>query len=313
MGLSEDVTQLVTEAKRSKELIRPYSGDLVLKLRREMMSLYRAIETGFHPGGAFSSNSSLTLSQPISSSYSSSNNFSQDPETISLMSSPTAIHIQHLAYFLGIHRIKRALLIYHKIRLQAMQQTIWITGRLPTTSQYTGIATPPRSRELSKNNTHNAYGSSGTPRKHLDNRYASASNTPISRRNRELLKEEGLRDSPRSLKKPKPITGLVYSNSSPRRSSYLIEDTSSNLSPSEQTFGMAYKLLMHNVSLNFPLIDLMGSLEPPKEVLLEIRVLRDCGEIMTESGPIRLETGSQLYVRKTDVSQLLVSGDVKAI
>jgi len=294
MGLVEDVTQLVTEAKRSKELIRPYSGDLVLKLRREMISMYRSIEAGFLPGGGFSDSSS-NLSQTLSSSYFSTIGSSQGSETLSLMSSPTAIHIQHLAYFLGIHRIKRALLIYHKIRLQAMQQIIWHTGRLPTTSQYTGITTPRRPQELPKNTIHSA-----------------SSNTPISRRRQDLATGEHL-DCPQSAKKQRSNSNLAYSASSPRRSAYLTDDTSTNLSPSEHTFGMAYKLLMYNVSLNFPLIDLMGSLEPPKEILIEIRVLRDCGEIMTESGPIRLETGSQLYVRKTDVSQLIVSGDVKAL
>ena len=59
---------------------------------------------------------------------------------------------------------------------------------------------------------------------------------------------------------------------------------------------------------SFPSLDLGASEVPPKEPFIEVRVLVDCGEIITENGPINLAQHSQHYVRRTDVERLIEQG-----
>lgn len=39
-------------------------------------------------------------------------------------------------------------------------------------------------------------------------------------------------------------------------------------------------------------------IKPPKDLLIEVRALKSCGEVMTEGGPITLEKGSTHFVRR---------------
>ena len=55
-------------------------------------------------------------------------------------------------------------------------------------------------------------------------------------------------------------------------------------------------------------IDLTGSLEPPRDLFIDVRVLKDAGEIQTEYGTINLTKNSQFYVRKGDVERLIGQG-----
>ncbi|KAI8900628.1 subunit of the GINS complex [Globomyces pollinis-pini] len=57
-------------------------------------------------------------------------------------------------------------------------------------------------------------------------------------------------------------------------------------------------------------IDLGSSMIPPKDIFIEIRVIHDCGEIMTDMGPIVLAAGTQHYLKRTDVDDLITMGDV---
>lgn len=41
-------------------------------------------------------------------------------------------------------------------------------------------------------------------------------------------------------------------------------------------------------------------LQPPKELQIEVRVLEDCGEIMTENGPLRLAKNAIVFVRRLE-------------
>jgi GINS complex subunit 1 len=74
-------------------------------------------------------------------------------------------------------------------------------------------------------------------------------------------------------------------------------------------------------------IDLTGSLEPPRDLFIDVRVLKDAGEIQTEYGyvgdiskilkerasltsrrSINLTKNSQFYVRQGDVERLIAQG-----
>ena len=49
-------------------------------------------------------------------------------------------------------------------------------------------------------------------------------------------------------------------------------------------------------------------LQPPKEMCIEVRVLADCGEVMTDQGPVNLEKGTNHFLRRADVEGLIRQG-----
>ena len=48
-------------------------------------------------------------------------------------------------------------------------------------------------------------------------------------------------------------------------------------------------------------------------MFIEIRVIQDCGQRMTEWGPIKLATGTQHYLKRSDVEDLIMSGKVQHV
>lgn len=58
----------------------------------------------------------------------------------------------------------------------------------------------------------------------------------------------------------------------------------SNLSPGEEEFARAYADLVAAYKGRWTDVDLTGSLVPPRELFVDVRVLRDAGEIQTEYG-----------------------------
>lgn len=50
----------------------------------------------------------------------------------------------------------------------------------------------------------------------------------------------------------------------------------------------------------------MTDMDPPEDLFIEIRVLEDCGELVTSNGnTLKLEKNSVLMVRRCDVEHLL--------
>ena len=45
-------------------------------------------------------------------------------------------------------------------------------------------------------------------------------------------------------------------------------------------------------------------LQPPRDLLIEVRALQNCGEIMTENGPVNLDAGSTHFLRRLVLSIL---------
>ncbi|CAI4037902.1 hypothetical protein SMKI_04G2380 [Saccharomyces mikatae IFO 1815] len=60
-------------------------------------------------------------------------------------------------------------------------------------------------------------------------------------------------------------------------------------------------------------IDLSGSLVPPSDVFIDVRVLKDAGEIQTEYGVFNLIKDSQFFVRQSDVERLIQQGYLQKI
>lgn len=84
--------------------------------------------------------------------------------------------------------------------------------------------------------------------------------------------------------------------------------TYANLSPSEQDYLHQYSDLLVDYKGEWTDIDLTGSTEPPKDLFIDVRVLKDAGEIQTEYGVFNLTKDSQFYVRHADVQRLIQQG-----
>ncbi|KAF2401245.1 GINS complex, Psf1 component [Trichodelitschia bisporula] len=81
-----------------------------------------------------------------------------------------------------------------------------------------------------------------------------------------------------------------------------------NLSPEEEDYARQYADLLAAYKGRWTDVDLTGSLEPPRDLFVDVRVLRDAGEIQTEYGTINLTKNSQFYVRQGDVERLIAQG-----
>ncbi|KAH9845508.1 DNA replication complex GINS protein PSF1 [Teratosphaeria destructans] len=84
--------------------------------------------------------------------------------------------------------------------------------------------------------------------------------------------------------------------------------TTSSLSAEEEQYVHQYSDLLSAYKGQWTDIDLTGSLEPPKDIFIDVRVLKDAGEIQTEYGSITLTKNSQFYVRQADVERLIQQG-----
>ncbi|EQB49388.1 hypothetical protein CGLO_11285 [Colletotrichum gloeosporioides Cg-14] len=82
----------------------------------------------------------------------------------------------------------------------------------------------------------------------------------------------------------------------------------SSLSPQEEEYVRQYGDLLAAYKGQWTDIDLTGSLEPPRDLFIDVRVLKDAGEIQTEYGAINLTKNSQFYVRQGDVERLIAQG-----
>ncbi|KAK4987136.1 DNA replication protein psf1 [Elasticomyces elasticus] len=82
----------------------------------------------------------------------------------------------------------------------------------------------------------------------------------------------------------------------------------SSLSPEEEEYVRQYEDLLAAYKGQWTDIDLTGSLEPPKDLFIDVRVLKNAGEIQTEYGAINLTKNSQFYVRQGDVDRLIQQG-----
>ncbi|KAI4134350.1 MAG: hypothetical protein LQ347_001603 [Umbilicaria vellea] len=82
----------------------------------------------------------------------------------------------------------------------------------------------------------------------------------------------------------------------------------SSLSPEEEEYVRQYGDMLAAYKGQWTDIDLTGSLEPPRDLFIDVRVLKDAGEIQTEYGVITLTKNSQFYVRQGDVERLIAQG-----
>lgn len=88
----------------------------------------------------------------------------------------------------------------------------------------------------------------------------------------------------------------------------LDQDISNNLSPHEQDYARKYAELIVSYKGEWTDVDLTGFMEPPKDLFIDVRVLKDAGEIQAEYGVFNLTKDSQFFVRQGDVQRLIQQG-----
>lgn len=86
------------------------------------------------------------------------------------------------------------------------------------------------------------------------------------------------------------------------------KDIMYNLNPNEQEYLRKYNDLLVDYKGEWTDIDLAGSVEPPMDLFIDVRVLKDAGEIQTEYGVFNLTKDSQFFVRHADVQRLIQQG-----
>lgn len=84
------------------------------------------------------------------------------------------------------------------------------------------------------------------------------------------------------------------------------------ISSRENDYFINYSKIVGEYMTNIDL-DLTSDVEPPKELLIEIRVKKSCGEIMTENGPIKLDKGSTHFLKRSDVEHLIRQGVIEHV
>ncbi|KAI8817043.1 DNA replication complex GINS protein PSF1 [Fimicolochytrium jonesii] len=90
-------------------------------------------------------------------------------------------------------------------------------------------------------------------------------------------------------------------------------DLRRNLSPAEMEFVNGYTALVSSYRSGFLDVDMGAALVPPRDLFVEVRVLKDCGEVQTENGAVRLVNNSQHYLRRTDVEPFITAGYLRHI
>lgn len=80
-----------------------------------------------------------------------------------------------------------------------------------------------------------------------------------------------------------------------------------NMSAQESAFLAQYNKLLGAYCDSVEL-DLTADAQPPKDLYIEVRVLADCGSVVTDSGPVTLKPGTAHFLKRMDVEPLIRRG-----
>ncbi|WWC63539.1 DNA replication complex GINS protein PSF1 [Kwoniella dejecticola CBS 10117] len=94
------------------------------------------------------------------------------------------------------------------------------------------------------------------------------------------------------------------------------KDLRSNLSPQEIDFMKGYNNLMLDYKSDFlDILDLNASIDrPPKELMVDVRVIRDAGEIFLENGEkVEFRKGERFRLNRSSIERLIVQGFLEEV
>lgn len=60
-------------------------------------------------------------------------------------------------------------------------------------------------------------------------------------------------------------------------------------------------------------LDLTADRAPPQDLYVEVRVIRDCGSVMTDNGSVALKQGTAHFLKRSDVEHLIRQGALEHI
>lgn len=90
------------------------------------------------------------------------------------------------------------------------------------------------------------------------------------------------------------------------------EHLAENMSGHESQFLSSYNRLLGDY-FNMVELDLTADPHPPKDLYVEVRVLADCGSVLTESGPVTLKPGTAHFLKRADVEHLIRQGALEHV
>eukprot|EP00516_Mucochytrium_quahogii_P008908 CAMPEP_0203766582 /NCGR_PEP_ID=MMETSP0099_2-20121227/502_1 /ASSEMBLY_ACC=CAM_ASM_000209 /TAXON_ID=96639 /ORGANISM=" , Strain NY0313808BC1" /LENGTH=199 /DNA_ID=CAMNT_0050662957 /DNA_START=39 /DNA_END=638 /DNA_ORIENTATION=- len=90
-------------------------------------------------------------------------------------------------------------------------------------------------------------------------------------------------------------------------------DMKRKVSAEEGRFFDSYDDILQRYMRRTVDVDLTSDMQPPKNLFIEVRVLEDCGEVLTDSGSINLAKNTTHYLRRSDVEHLIRQGMLKQI
>jgi GINS complex subunit 1 len=80
-----------------------------------------------------------------------------------------------------------------------------------------------------------------------------------------------------------------------------------NMSAAESMFLSQYNKLIGSYCDTVEL-DITADAQPPKDLYIEVRVLADCGSVVTDSGLVTLKPGTAHFLKRADVEPLIRQG-----
>ncbi|KAI5119548.1 hypothetical protein M0805_008534 [Coniferiporia weirii] len=88
-----------------------------------------------------------------------------------------------------------------------------------------------------------------------------------------------------------------------------------NLAPHEVDFLREYNTMVVDFRADFTdeLDITSGITQPPKDIHVLVRVVKDCGVIETEAGAIDFQKGQRFMVRRADIEHLVVQGYLEEV
>ena len=88
-----------------------------------------------------------------------------------------------------------------------------------------------------------------------------------------------------------------------------------NLAPHEVDFLREYNTMIGGYRADFSQeLDITsGITDPPKDIHVLVRVVKDCGVVQTEVGSIDFQKGQRFMVRKSDIEHLIVQGFLEEV
>ena len=93
---------------------------------------------------------------------------------------------------------------------------------------------------------------------------------------------------------------------------YLPKPMRDRLSATEVQYAAGYSKILEGYQRSLDM-DLTTDMAPPRAYMVEIRVLEDCGEIVTDSGPVNLAKNTTHFIRRHEIESFIRQGMVEEI